>query len=148
MDRHLARPCHHDPAPGPAPGRRRCHARAEPAAGTEARMRIASPTPPVARTSRAGTILLEVRDLVMHFQVGSGWVRAVDGVSFELRRGETMGIVGESGSGKTSLGYALLRLLPANGRILRGSIVFDGKDLVHLPEEELRRLRWTAVPMN
>jgi oligopeptide/dipeptide ABC transporter ATP-binding protein len=110
-------------------------------------MRVAPPTPPVARTSRAGTTLLEVRDLAMHFQVGSGWVRAVDGVSFELRRGETMGIVGESGSGKTSLGYTLLRLLPANGRIIRGSIVFDGTDLAHLPEEELRRLRWTRFAM-
>ncbi len=102
---------------------------------------------PAAREPRSGTTLLEVRDLAMHFQVGSGWVRAVDGVSFELRRGETMGIVGESGSGKTSLGYAMLRLLPANGRILRGSIVFDGVDLVQLSEPELRRLRWTRFAM-
>jgi len=99
------------------------------------------------RESRSGTTLLTVRDLTMHFQVGSGWVRAVDGVSFELRRGETLGVVGESGSGKTSLGYALLRLLPSNGRILRGSIVFDGTDLVPLPDDELRRLRWTRVAM-
>lgn len=95
---------------------------------------------------RGGT-LLEVRDLVMHFQVGSGWVHAVDGVSFTLKRGETMGVVGESGSGKTSLGYAMLRLLPANGRILRGSIVFDGIDLVQLDEDELRKLRWTRFAM-
>ena len=91
--------------------------------------------------------LLEVRDLVMHFQVGSGSVHAVDGVSFDLQRGETMGVVGESGSGKTSLGYAMLRLLPANGRILRGSIIFDGIDLVPLPEEDLRRLRWKRFAM-
>ena len=90
---------------------------------------------------------MEVRDLTMHFQVGSGWVRAVDGVSLDLRRGETLGIVGESGSGKTSLGYALLRLLPPNGRIMRGSIVFDGVDLVTLPDPDLRRLRWTRFAM-
>ena len=83
----------------------------------------------------------------MHFQVGSGSVHAVDGVSFDLQRGETMGVVGESGSGKTSLGYAMLRLLPANGRILRGSIVFDGIDLVPLPEEDLRGLRWKRFAM-
>jgi oligopeptide/dipeptide ABC transporter ATP-binding protein len=91
--------------------------------------------------------LLEVRDLVMHFQVGSGSVHAVDGVSFDLQRGETMGVVGESGSGKTSLGYAMLRLLPANGRILKGSIIFDGIDLVPLPEEDLRSLRWKRFAM-
>ncbi|HJW48086.1 MAG TPA: ABC transporter ATP-binding protein [Candidatus Limnocylindria bacterium] len=91
--------------------------------------------------------LLEVRDLVMHFQVGSGSVHAVDGVSFDLQRGETMGVVGESGSGKTSLGYAMLRLLPANGRILKGSITFDGIDLVPLPEEDLRSLRWKRFAM-
>ena len=102
---------------------------------------------PAARGGRSGAFLLEVRDLAMHFQVGSGWVRAVDGVSFELRRGETMGIVGESGCGKTSLGYAMLHLLPANGRIIRGSIVFDGVDLVPLSEPELRRLRWKRFAM-
>src|SRR5688500_13257242 len=91
--------------------------------------------------------LLEVRDLVMHFQVGSGSVHAVDGVSFDLQRGETMGVVGESGSGKTSLGYAMLRLLPANGRILQGSIIFDGIDLVPLAEEDLRGLRWKRFAM-
>jgi oligopeptide/dipeptide ABC transporter ATP-binding protein len=93
-------------------------------------------------TTARGATLLEVRDLAMHFQVGSGWVHAVDGVSFDLRRGETLGIVGESGSGKTSLGYALLRLLPQNGRIVRGAIVFDGTDLVRLADAELRALRW------
>jgi oligopeptide/dipeptide ABC transporter ATP-binding protein len=99
------------------------------------------------RQSRSGTTLLQVRDLTMHFQVGSGWVRAVDGITFDLRRGETLGVVGESGSGKTSLGYALLRLLPANGKIMRGSIVFDGTDLVQLDEAELRRLRWKRFAM-
>lgn len=96
---------------------------------------------------RHSDVLLRVEDLTMHFRVGPGWVRAVDGVSFELRRGQTLGIVGESGCGKTSLGYTLMRLQPQNGRIIRGAIHFDGTDLVRLPDDDLRALRWTRFAM-
>ena len=88
--------------------------------------------------------LLEVRNLVKHFHVGGGLfggpagvVRAVDGVSFSLRRGETLGLVGESGCGKTTTGRCILQL----ERPTSGEIVFDGRDLAKLDEVELRPFR-------
>jgi oligopeptide transport system ATP-binding protein len=91
-----------------------------------------------------GDVLLEVRDLVKHFPVGGGLfggkpglVRAVDGVSFTIRRGETLGLVGESGCGKTTTGRCILQLeRPTSGRI-----VFEGRDLTTLDERELRSVR-------
>ena len=88
--------------------------------------------------------LLEVRNLVKHFRVGSGFfggrsglVRAVDGVSFEIRRGETLGLVGESGCGKTTTGRCILQLeRPTNGQI-----VFEGRDLTLLGDDDLRPVR-------
>jgi oligopeptide transport system ATP-binding protein len=89
-------------------------------------------------------VLLEVRDLVKHFPVGGGLlgghagvVRAVDGVSFTLRRGETLGLVGESGCGKTTTGRCILQL----ERPTSGAVVFEGRDLVGLDERELRAVR-------
>ena len=90
-------------------------------------------------------VLLEVRDLEVHFPVhGSGLlrrqvgaVRAVDGVSFEVRRGETLGLVGESGCGKSTTGLSLLRLVEPTG----GRIVFDGTDVTSLGRRDLRTLR-------
>jgi len=92
----------------------------------------------------AGEVLLEVRDLVKHFHVGAGFlgravgvVRAIDGVSFEIRRGETLGLVGESGCGKTTTGRCILQLeRPTSGRI-----VFEGGDLGALSDDELRKVR-------
>jgi oligopeptide/dipeptide ABC transporter ATP-binding protein len=88
--------------------------------------------------------LLEVRNLVKHFHVGGGLfggapgvVRAVDGVSFAIRRGETLGLVGESGCGKTTTGRCILQL----ERPTSGEIVFDGQDLTKLDEAGLRRFR-------
>ena len=88
--------------------------------------------------------LLEVRDLVKYFRVGGGLfgsragvVRAVDGVSFEIRRGETLGLVGESGCGKTTTGRCILQL----ERPTSGQIVFEGRDLTVLGEDELRPIR-------
>jgi oligopeptide/dipeptide ABC transporter ATP-binding protein len=83
------------------------------------------------------TTLLEVRGLVKHFPVRGGVVRAVDGVSFELAAGETLGIVGESGSGKTTLGRLVLRLLEPTA----GAVTFDGQDLLALDAAALRRAR-------
>ena len=68
--------------------------------------------------------LLEVKDLKVHFKIQNGWVKAVDGVSFEIDRGETMGLVGESGCGKTTAAYAITQLLPPNGYIKGGQIFF------------------------
>jgi oligopeptide transport system ATP-binding protein len=92
----------------------------------------------------AGDVLLEVRGLVKHFSVGgglfggrSGTVRAVDGISFALRRGETLGLVGESGCGKTTTGRCILQL----ERPTSGQVVFEGKDLSTLTDAELRPMR-------
>jgi peptide/nickel transport system ATP-binding protein len=87
--------------------------------------------------------MLHVRNLKMYYEVGSSYVRAIDGVSFSLGKAETLGIVGESGCGKSSLAATLLKLLPSNARILDGEIIFNGIDLVKLPEERMRKeIRW------
>ena len=85
--------------------------------------------------------LLEVRDLQTHFHTRAGVVKAVDGVSFTLERGQILGLVGESGSGKTVTGFSLLGLVDQPGRIVGGSIRLDGVELVGMPAEPLRRLR-------
>lgn len=95
--------------------------------------------------------LLQVEDLKTYFFMRSGVVRAVDGVSFEVNRGETVGIVGESGSGKTVTALSILRLVPEPGRIVSGRILFtvDGqqKDVVQLSDEEIREFRGNDVAM-
>jgi len=84
--------------------------------------------------------VLEVEDLEVRFPAPSGWLPAVDRVSFSLDRGQTLGLVGESGSGKTMTGYALMRLVPPPGRI-GGRVWLSGQDLMSLPNEAMRRLR-------
>jgi oligopeptide transport system ATP-binding protein len=95
--------------------------------------------------SRNGTPLLVVENLKKYFPIKEGllidrtvdYVRAVDGVSFEIRQGETMGLVGESGSGKSTTGYCVLELLKPTS----GSVRFDGVELTTMPRNELRRMR-------
>ena len=92
--------------------------------------------------------LLEVRDLVTAFHTDEGVVRAVDGVSFELRDGGTLGIVGESGCGKSVTSLSIMRLIPIPpGKIERGQIVFEGKDLLKISEREMRSLRGNQISM-
>ena len=94
------------------------------------------------------TTLLEVRNLKTYFFTLRGSVRAVDDISFSLERGEALGIVGESGSGKSTLGFSLLRLVPPPGRIVDGSIMLDGIDILRLPEEKMRKeIRWKRISM-
>jgi oligopeptide/dipeptide ABC transporter ATP-binding protein len=92
--------------------------------------------------------LLKVEDLHTHFFTEEGVVRAVDGVSLEIRPGETLGIVGESGCGKTVTALSILRLVPdPPGRIVSGHIFFQGKDLTTLRGEELRKIRGRSISM-
>ncbi|HYB43734.1 MAG TPA: ABC transporter ATP-binding protein [Candidatus Methylomirabilis sp.] len=92
--------------------------------------------------------LLEVRDLRTYIYTRRGVVKAVDGASFSVRRGETLGIVGESGSGKSMTCLSILRLVPEpGGRIVGGEIVFDGEDLLAKSPEEMRRLRGSRIAM-
>jgi peptide/nickel transport system ATP-binding protein len=93
------------------------------------------------------TPILRVRDLSIEFEAPGGPLRAVDRVSFDLRRGETLGLVGESGCGKTTTVLGLLRLLPPGGRIVGGSVWFDGEDLLSLDGRELRSFRWTRLSL-
>jgi peptide/nickel transport system ATP-binding protein len=92
--------------------------------------------------------LLELRDLRTVFETGGATVRAVDGVSFRLATGGTLGIVGESGCGKSVMALSILRLLPSPpGRIAGGEIVFEGRDLLGLQEHEMRALRGKSIAM-
>lgn len=92
--------------------------------------------------------LLRVRHLSTDFVSADGAVaHALEDVSFDVYPGETLGLVGESGCGKTTTMLALLRLLPAAGRITRGQVLFDGVDLLALSEREMRRYRWKEMAM-
>jgi peptide/nickel transport system ATP-binding protein len=93
------------------------------------------------------TALLEVRDLATHFDTRGGIARAVDGVSFTVAAGEIVGLVGESGSGKSVTGFSILGLVDPPGRIVGGSVRLDGRELVGLPAEELRKLRGRRMAM-
>ncbi|WP_203073407.1 ABC transporter ATP-binding protein [Falsiroseomonas ponticola] len=90
---------------------------------------------------------LEVRNLCTHFFTRAGVVKAVDDVSFTVRRGQVLGLVGESGSGKTVTGFSIMGLVDAPGRIVSGSILFQGKDLATVSEEEMRHLRGNRIAM-
>ena len=92
--------------------------------------------------------LLEVQDLHTQFFTRDGVVRAVDGVSFELAPGETLGIVGESGCGKSVTALSLMRLIPQPpGKIVKGSIVFDGADVLKMDDDEVRGIRGNHIAM-
>lgn len=93
-------------------------------------------------------ILLEIRDLHTHFVTDAGTVRAVDGVSLTVRKGETLGIVGESGCGKSVTALSVLRLIPnPPGKIVGGTITLDGRNLLTLPENEMRKVRGGSISM-
>src|SRR5712664_4811230 len=91
--------------------------------------------------------LLEVRNLQTHFPTRAGLVRAVDGVSFHLDRGELLGLVGESGCGKSMTALSIMRLIAPPGKIVAGEIVFDNKDLLKLSNEEMRAIRGDDIAM-
>ncbi len=89
--------------------------------------------------------LLEVRDLYTSFFTDSGEVKAVNGVSFNLEKGRTLGIVGESGSGKSVTSYSVMGILGGNGKVVSGSIKFDGKELVDANEKTMKNIRGNRI---
>ena len=93
------------------------------------------------------TPLLSVRDLRIHFSTDHGYVQAVRGVSFDLYKGETLCIVGESGSGKSVTNKAIMGILSSNGRIVEGSIMYEGEDLTKVSEDEFHRIRGHKIGM-
>ncbi|MFL5687233.1 MAG: ABC transporter ATP-binding protein [Chloroflexota bacterium] len=100
---------------------------------------------PLPKLADPAAPLLVVEDLKTYFSTGSGPVRAVDGVSFKLEHGEALGIAGESGCGKTTTALSLVRILPANAKIMSGSISLMGIDLVPKSDNALRRYRWREI---
>src|SRR5574342_950474 len=97
---------------------------------------------------QGGDILLDVRNLQTQFAISSGIVRAVDGVSWDVREGETVALVGESGCGKSVSALSVMRLVAAPaGRIVGGQVLYKGKDLLRLSEEEMRRVRGREIAM-
>jgi oligopeptide transport system ATP-binding protein len=92
--------------------------------------------------------LLEVSDLRTYFHTDDGTLKAVDGISFALKRGETLGIVGESGSGKSVTNLSIIRLIPSPpGDIVSGKIVFDGQNILGLSEADVRKIRGRRIAM-
>ena len=92
-------------------------------------------------------LILEVKNLKTYFFLASGVAKAVDGVSFTLHKGETLGIVGESGSGKSVMSKCVIRLLEKVGRIVEGEILFEGRDVLSFSQKELMRYRGRDVSM-
>jgi peptide/nickel transport system ATP-binding protein len=91
--------------------------------------------------------VLQVQDLQVHYYTPRGPVKAVNRVSFALRAGERLGLIGESGSGKTTMGTALMRLTRPPGRIVGGQVFLNGRDLLAVPERELRHIRLSEIAL-
>jgi len=89
--------------------------------------------------------VLEVRDLKTHIYTPTGVVKAVDGVSFDIPKGEVFGLVGESGSGKTLTALSILKLISPPGKIVSGSVLFNGTDLMSINAESLRKVRGSGI---
>jgi peptide/nickel transport system ATP-binding protein len=98
-------------------------------------------------TTGAKTDVLSVRDLHVHYHTPRGAVRAVDGVSFDIKAGERLGLVGESGSGKTTIALALMQLIRPPGKIEGGHVLIDGVDLIGLSDEQMRQRRLAVIAM-
>ena len=98
-------------------------------------------------TTGAMSHLLEIKNLATHFPTRAGLVRAVDGVSFYLDRGELLGLVGESGCGKSMTALSIMRLIAPPGKIVAGEILFDGKNLLQVSNSEMRDVRGNDIAM-
>ena len=85
--------------------------------------------------------ILEVRDLKTYFYTNDGIFKAVDGVGFDIRKGEVFGLVGESGSGKTLTALSIMKLIAPPARIVSGKVLFKGEDLISMHDERVRSIR-------
>jgi oligopeptide/dipeptide ABC transporter ATP-binding protein len=103
-----------------------------------------APTP---TESKAGDSLLEIHGLKTHFFTQDGTVKAVDGVSFEIKYGQTLGVVGESGCGKSITALSTMRLVERPGRTVEGEILLDGRNLLNLSDEDMSEVRGNAISM-
>jgi peptide/nickel transport system ATP-binding protein len=92
-------------------------------------------------------VLLSVQDLVVNFHTLDGVVHALDGVTFDVRKGEILGLVGETGCGKSATGLAILKLLPDNSEIVKGQITLEGDDMLHKPEDQMVDIRGRKIAM-
>ncbi len=93
-------------------------------------------------------IILQIKDLKTYFYTYEGVAKAVDGVSYQLAKGEPLGVVGESGCGKSVTALSILRLIPdPPGKIVGGEILFKGENLVAFPEEQMRKIRGNRISM-
>lgn len=92
-------------------------------------------------------MLLNLKNLKTYYRMDNKIIKAVDGVSFQLKSGENLGLVGESGCGKTTTAKSINRILPTNGGIVAGEINFQGRDLARLTEQELNKVRWRDIAM-
>jgi oligopeptide transport system ATP-binding protein len=105
-------------------------------------------TTSAATTTRDGQPLLEVKNLKTQFFTQDGVVKAVDDLSFYIMPGETLGVVGESGSGKSITGLSLMRLIPSPpGKIVNGEVIFNGKDVLKMSDEQVRHIRGNEIAM-
>src|SRR5881409_4503332 len=89
--------------------------------------------------------ILGVRGLRTYFYTFAGIVKAVDGISLQINKGETLGLVGESGSGKTVTAQSIMRIVPQPGKIVRGTIEYQGKDLRRLTDSQMQKVRWKEI---
>lgn len=96
---------------------------------------------------KKGEPLLQIQDLKVEYLAGRGSVRAVDGVSLEIGKGEVLGLAGESGSGKSTIAQAIMRILQPPAIISGGKVLFDGKDVLEMSDGELKKFRWEEVSM-
>jgi len=99
------------------------------------------------QVEKNGQEVIEVTGLVTEFHIPEGVVRAVNGISFRIQRGETLGLVGESGCGKSVTALSILRLIPSPGKIVKGSILFDGQDLLRLSLHQMQKIRGSKIAM-
>jgi peptide/nickel transport system ATP-binding protein len=89
--------------------------------------------------------LLDVKNLRTHYLTPFGAVKAIDGISFKLKKGIALGFAGESGCGKTTVALSIMRILPYPGKVLGGEMLFKGTDIMKMNEEELRQIRWKGI---